>query len=59
MPTQPLTRVTLANDLGLLTEEYDVGPQRQVGNFPQAFSHLTVIRAATAISAAGAKMAPA
>ena len=42
----------LANDLGLLAEEYDVKRQRQVGNFPQAFSHLTLIGAATAISAA-------
>jgi Glycosyl hydrolases family 15 len=31
----------LTNDLGLLAEEYDVKHQRQVGNFPQAFSHLT------------------
>jgi len=44
--------VGLANDLGLLAEEYDVKRQRQVGNFPQAFSHLTLIGAASAISAA-------
>jgi GH15 family glucan-1,4-alpha-glucosidase len=44
----------LANDLGLLAEEYDVGRQRQVGNFPQAFSHLTLILAARAISTAEA-----
>jgi GH15 family glucan-1,4-alpha-glucosidase len=44
----------LANDLGLLAEEYDVGRRRQVGNFPQAFSHLTLILAARAISAAEA-----
>src|SRR4051794_38474648 len=42
----------LANELGLLAEEYDVGRRRQVGNFPQAFSHLTLILAAVAISAA-------
>src|SRR3954454_13796693 len=42
----------LTNDLGLLAEEYDVGRGRQVGNFPQAFSHLTLIVAARAISAA-------
>jgi GH15 family glucan-1,4-alpha-glucosidase len=42
----------LANDLGLLAEEYDVKRRRQVGNFPQAFSHLTLIGAATAIAAA-------
>jgi GH15 family glucan-1,4-alpha-glucosidase len=44
----------LTNDLGLLSEEYDVKRQRQVGNFPQAFSHLTLIGAATAIAAAEA-----
>ena len=42
----------LSNDLGLLSEEYDVPRQRQVGNFPQAFSHLTLIVAARAISTA-------
>jgi GH15 family glucan-1,4-alpha-glucosidase len=46
--------VGLANDLGLLAEEYDVGRGRQVGNFPQAFSHLTLILAARAISEAQA-----
>jgi GH15 family glucan-1,4-alpha-glucosidase len=46
--------VGLANDLGLLAEEYDVARQRQIGNFPQAFSHLTLILAARAISAAEA-----
>ena len=44
----------LANDLGLLAEEYDVARGRQIGNFPQAFSHLTLILAARAISAAEA-----
>jgi GH15 family glucan-1,4-alpha-glucosidase len=42
--------VGVANDLGLLAEEYDVAQRRQVGNFPQAFSHLTLILAARAIS---------
>jgi GH15 family glucan-1,4-alpha-glucosidase len=42
--------IGLANDLGLLAEEYDVRRRRQVGNFPQAFSHLTLILAARAIS---------
>jgi GH15 family glucan-1,4-alpha-glucosidase len=42
----------LSNDLGLLAEEYDVGHGRQVGNFPQAFSHLTLVVAAYAIAAA-------
>jgi len=42
----------LSNDLGLLAEEYDVKRRRQVGNFPQAFSHLTLIIAARSISTA-------
>ena len=45
----------LANDLGLLAEEYDVRRQRQVGNFPQAFSHLTLVLAAQAITNAEAR----
>jgi GH15 family glucan-1,4-alpha-glucosidase len=44
--------LTLTNDLGLLAEEYDVKRARQVGNFPQAFSHLTLIGAAVAIARA-------
>jgi GH15 family glucan-1,4-alpha-glucosidase len=44
----------LSNDLGLLAEEYDVARRRQVGNFPQAFSHLTLILAARAIATAEA-----
>jgi GH15 family glucan-1,4-alpha-glucosidase len=47
--------VALSNDLGLLAEEYDVGRSRQVGNFPQAFSHLTLVVAAYAIAAAESK----
>jgi GH15 family glucan-1,4-alpha-glucosidase len=45
----------LANDLGLLAEEHDVPRRRQVGNFPQAFSHLTLVLAARAIASAEAK----
>ena len=44
----------LSNDLGLLAEEYDVERRRQVGNFPQAFSHLALIVAARDIAAADA-----
>jgi GH15 family glucan-1,4-alpha-glucosidase len=49
--------IALTNDLGLLAEEYDVKRQRQVGNFPQAFSHLTLIGAAVAIAKADSKAA--
>jgi GH15 family glucan-1,4-alpha-glucosidase len=35
--------VGVANDVGLLAEEYDTAARRQVGNFPQAFSHLGLI----------------
>jgi GH15 family glucan-1,4-alpha-glucosidase len=42
--------IGLANALGLLAEEYDVGRRRQVGNFPEAFGHLTLILAARAIT---------
>jgi GH15 family glucan-1,4-alpha-glucosidase len=30
--------------MGESSEEYDTGAKRQVGNFPQAFSHLTLVR---------------
>jgi GH15 family glucan-1,4-alpha-glucosidase len=51
--------IGLANDLGLLAEEYDVAGRRQIGNFPQAFSHLTLVLAARAISKAEASPEPA
>jgi GH15 family glucan-1,4-alpha-glucosidase len=38
--------VGLANDVGLLAEEYDPVSKRQLGNFPQAFSHLSVVNTA-------------
>ena len=44
--------LAVRNDVGLLAEEYDRGRKRQVGNFPQAFSHLSLI--GTARSLAGA-----
>jgi GH15 family glucan-1,4-alpha-glucosidase len=36
----------LCNDLGLLAEQYDPDTRRQVGNFPQAFSHVMLINTA-------------
>jgi GH15 family glucan-1,4-alpha-glucosidase len=41
-----------ANDLGLLAEEIDTSNEEQLGNFPQAFSHIGLIRAAADIDAA-------
>jgi GH15 family glucan-1,4-alpha-glucosidase len=38
--------LSLCNDVGLLAEEYDPLARRQVGNFPQAFSHVALIRTA-------------
>jgi GH15 family glucan-1,4-alpha-glucosidase len=36
----------LRNDVGLLSEEYDIERKRLVGNFPQAFSHIALVNAA-------------
>jgi GH15 family glucan-1,4-alpha-glucosidase len=38
--------LALRNDVGLLAEEYDPSDRRQLGNFPQAFSHLALINTA-------------
>ena len=38
--------LTLCNDLGLLSEEYDPAGQRLLGNFPQAFSHIALVNTA-------------
>ncbi|MFE2016434.1 glycoside hydrolase family 15 protein [Streptomyces sp. NPDC059499] len=46
--------LSLRNDLGLLAEEWDARLQRQVGNFPQAFSHVPLIDTALRLTASGA-----
>ena len=38
------------NDVGLLAEEYDPVAKRQLGNFPQAFSHVALINTATGLA---------
>ncbi|MCW2970458.1 MAG: glycoside hydrolase family 15 protein, partial [Solirubrobacterales bacterium] len=38
--------LSLGNDLELFSEEYDVTHRRLIGNFPQAFTHLTLVQAA-------------
>ena len=42
--------LSLANDVGLLAEEYDPKGKRQLGNFPQAFSHFPLINLAYLLS---------
>ncbi len=38
--------LALANDVGLISEEYDPKAKRMLGNFPQALSHISVVHAA-------------
>jgi GH15 family glucan-1,4-alpha-glucosidase len=45
--------VAVANDLGLLAEEFDSGAGRQTGNFPQALTHIALINTAHNLSDAG------
>src|ERR1700716_258812 len=42
--------LTLRNDLGLIAEEYDPIAKRQLGNFPQAFTHLALVNSARILS---------
>ena len=42
--------LALRNDVGLLSEEYDPRAKRLVGNFPQAFSHITLVNTAYNLS---------
>ncbi len=43
--------LALQNDVGLLSEEYDPLEKRQLGNFPQAFSHLSLVNSAHNLTA--------
>ena len=42
--------LSLRNDLGLISEEYDPERKRLVGNFPQAFTHLTLVETGFTLS---------
>ncbi|MDB4972889.1 MAG: glucoamylase [Myxococcaceae bacterium] len=42
--------LALANDVGLLAEEYEPKARRLIGNYPQAFSHLALVDAAVSLS---------
>jgi GH15 family glucan-1,4-alpha-glucosidase len=42
--------LALRNDVGLLSEEYDVQDKRMLGNFPQALSHIALTHAAFTLS---------
>lgn len=44
--------LSFANDLGLLSEEYNFDSKRLVGNFPQALSHIALVRAAMQLARA-------
>jgi GH15 family glucan-1,4-alpha-glucosidase len=46
--------LALRNDVGLLAEEYDPIGRRQLGNFPQAFSHVGLINTAFNLTASHA-----
>jgi GH15 family glucan-1,4-alpha-glucosidase len=43
----------IANDVGLLSEEYDPDARRLVGNFPQAFTHVALVNSASNLKATG------
>jgi GH15 family glucan-1,4-alpha-glucosidase len=48
----------LRNDVGLLAEEHDPASGHQLGNFPQAFSHLALVSSALALSDQGERRGP-
>jgi GH15 family glucan-1,4-alpha-glucosidase len=45
--------LALRNDLGLISEEYDPEAKRLLGNFPQAFTHVSLVNTARNLSRAG------
>jgi len=47
--------LSLANDVGLLAEEYDTKAKRLVGNFPQALSHISLVNAAFGLADSDSK----
>ncbi|MFF0746074.1 glycoside hydrolase family 15 protein [Streptomyces sp. NPDC004111] len=49
--------LSLRNDVGLLAEEYDPVAGRQLGNFPQAFSHIGLVGTALALAREEARQA--
>jgi GH15 family glucan-1,4-alpha-glucosidase len=42
--------IGLSNDVGLLAEEYDPAAKRQLGNFPQAFTHVSLVNSGSNLS---------
>jgi GH15 family glucan-1,4-alpha-glucosidase len=46
--------LSIRNDVGLLAEEYDLDAGRQLGNFPQAFSHVCLVNTARNLARGGA-----
>ncbi|MEO6576705.1 MAG: glycoside hydrolase family 15 protein, partial [Polyangiaceae bacterium] len=48
--------LALRNDVGLLSEEYDPAARRLVGNFPQAFSHVSLVNTARNLASEGPAM---
>jgi GH15 family glucan-1,4-alpha-glucosidase len=51
--------VALVNDVGLISEEYDMTTERLVGNFPQAFTHVGIINTAQILAVKGPPATPA
>jgi GH15 family glucan-1,4-alpha-glucosidase len=45
--------LSLANDVGLLSEQYDPRARRMLGNFPQAVSHMALVGSAEVLAHAG------